>query len=222
MAHLLDRTDAQLSEIVREALNQQPSLRGTQIFVAVEREAVTLFGWVQERAQAQRAESVALGVDGIVAAAEELFIGPPAGMTDADIARQAAHALLRTARVGRVRVTVHDRVMTLSGDVDWEYESEAACRAVKDIARTEVIVNNVDIRSSGVVAALNAAIRGALPESTGAAPVAVTARGDSRGVITLSGVVGTAVDRSTVKQMCWDLAGVTGVVDHVVVDSSTS
>ncbi len=220
MAHLLERTDAQLTDLVRDHLASQPSLAGTQIFVAVERGAVTLFGWVQRRAQAQRAESVALGIDGIVAAAEELFVGPPAGMTDTDIARQAAHALRRTAKVERVRATVHHRVLTLSGEVDWQYESEAACRAVKDVSRAEVVVNDMNIRTASIVDTLNTALRTVLADSVARPPATVIAEADSRGVITISGSVDTERDRSMVTQLCWDLAGVTGVVDQVTVSSA--
>ena len=72
-------------------------------------------------------------VPGIVAVAQEMFIGRRPGMTDADIAAQAVQALRHTARVDGVRVTVHDQTLTLTGEVDWPYEREAACRAVNDI-----------------------------------------------------------------------------------------
>ncbi len=219
MAHILERTDARLVDLVRNELVGQQSLGGTQIFVAVDHGAATLFGWVQRRSQAQRAESAALRVDGIVAVAEELFIGPPAGMTDTDIAKQAAHALLRTARVEGVRATVRNRVMTLSGDVDWPYESDAACRAVKDIGRTEVIINEMNVRSPSMMAELNATLRTALSDAAGRQRNSVTADADSQGVITVAGTVGTEEDRSTVQQTCWAVAGVTEVVDHITVRS---
>ena len=220
MTHILERTDARLAELVRGRLASQPSLTGTQIFVAVDGGALTLFGWVQRQGQAQQAETIGQAVDGIVAVAEELFIGPPAGMTDADIAKQAANALLRTAKVERVRATVRNRVMTLSGDVDWPYESNAACRAVKDIARTEILINEMIVRAPLILAELNSSIAAAVADSGTPEQASVAVHADSRGVLTISGTVGTQSDHSTVLQLCWALPGVTGVVDRAVVQAA--
>jgi osmotically-inducible protein OsmY len=222
MTTTLERTDEKLAEVVRHDLTDAAALRGTRIFVAVDRGAATLYGWVERIAQAELAEKLALTVPGIVAVAQELFVGGLAGMADTDIARQAAHALRHTARVGNVRATVRNEVMTLSGDVDWQYEREAACRAVKDIGNVQIVVNAITVSSDRLIADLEGNVAAALSGYVAARDIVIGISVDGRGVITLDGSLPSAKARLSAEDLCWAVPGVTGVRNHLVISRSAA
>ncbi|MBB5398243.1 MULTISPECIES: BON domain-containing protein [Paraburkholderia] len=60
-----NRPDSELARDVRRALARTPNLHATAIHVQARRGIVTLTGWVPQRAQVQRAGSVARSVRGV-------------------------------------------------------------------------------------------------------------------------------------------------------------
>jgi hyperosmotically inducible protein len=60
-----NRPDSELARDVRRALARTPNLHSTSIHVQARRGIVTLTGWVPQRAQVQRASSVARSVRGV-------------------------------------------------------------------------------------------------------------------------------------------------------------
>ncbi len=68
--------------------------------------------------------------------------------SDADIARLAENVLHRARYVPKdsVKVTVESGGITLSGDVDWEYQRKAAADAVRDLGGTAGVGNQIAIR----------------------------------------------------------------------------
>lgn len=60
-----NRPDSELARDVRRALSRTPNLHSTSIHVQARRGIVTLTGWVPQRAQVQRAGSVARSVRGV-------------------------------------------------------------------------------------------------------------------------------------------------------------
>ncbi len=219
MTHTLQRSDAELADAVRADLRGLPSLAGTQIFVTVEQGAVTLYGRAAHHLQAQLAEKVVLGVPGVVAVAQEMFISTPSQSTDSDIARQAAQALSRRGDVpDTVKATVQSRVLTLSGEVTWQYQRSAACRAVKDIIGVNTLVNAMTVGTHLVARALAADIAAALTaQARDPQEIEISVSADSRGVVTVSGTVGSEGARLRAEEMCWAVPGVTDVGDRLVV-----
>ena len=60
-----NRPDSELARDVRRALSRTPNLHSTAIHVQARHGIVTLTGWVSQRAQVQRAGSVARSVRGV-------------------------------------------------------------------------------------------------------------------------------------------------------------
>ncbi|MET3806314.1 osmotically-inducible protein OsmY [Nakamurella sp. UYEF19] len=148
MRKTLQNTDDRLAETVLVALKAEPLLVGDRIFVTVDGGAATLYGRVHSDAEAELAEDISLGVEGIVAVAQSMFVSRRARGADSDIARTAAQGLRRAPDVpADVSATVRDRVLTLTGTVDSQYQRAAACRAVGDIEDAHVVVNAITIRS---------------------------------------------------------------------------
>jgi len=204
--------------MIRDELSGLPALAGSHIFVAVDDGTATLYGSALRSSQVQLAEQLTLSVPGIVSVAQEIFVGRPVGMTDADIAGQATRALRRTPHVDNIRVTVHDETLTLSGNVDWQYQREAACRAVRDIGSVQTVVNAITIRTDELMAELEFRIRADLAGYVSPAEVKVSASANSRGQITLTGAVATSAIRVRVLELAWAVPGVTAVDAELAIE----
>ncbi len=191
-------------------------MAGTQIFVTAGEGAVTLFGRVHYPAQAEMAEKVALCVEGIVAVAEELIVSNPKLLTESDIARLAARALQLAPHVpGTIRAIVRGHTLTLSGQVNWQYQRDAACRAVKDIDDVESIVDSVTVRARTLTAELTTDIASAVATMPPFEPSDIKVKANTLGALTLEGTAPTRAAQSRANSICWAVPGVTAVLDHL-------
>lgn len=149
------RSDQDIQAEISEQLLHIPSI-GTRVGVAVKSGAVTLSGEVQGLSDRLAAKRAAMRVSGVRAVADELRVtapGTPAA-NDIDIAAAAAQLLGSAVDVpaDTVRVDVHDHVVTLSGNVTWSYQREAAVRAVKYVNGVTAVTNTISLsRKVGVV-----------------------------------------------------------------------
>jgi hypothetical protein len=68
--------------------------------------------------------------------------------TDADIAAEASRALASDALVpaDRIQVTVSGGVITLQGEVTWEFEKRVAEGAVRGLVGVRGVVDNIRVR----------------------------------------------------------------------------
>ena len=124
------KTDAQVQQDVIAELKWEPSINAAQIGVEVKDGIVTLAGHVSSYAEKWDAERAAQRVSGVKALAVEMDVKLPGSSkrNDADIARSAKDVLQWTTYLpkDRVKVMVEKGWITLSGDVDWEYQRRAA------------------------------------------------------------------------------------------------
>ena len=72
------------------------------------------------------------------------------GTHDADIAETAGQLLGAAIDVPSetVKADVHDRVITLSGQVTWDYQRDAAVRAVMYITGVIAVANTITLRQA--------------------------------------------------------------------------
>jgi osmotically-inducible protein OsmY len=150
------RSDQDIQANVSEELLHISGI-GAHIGVAVKGGAVTLSGEVGSLPVRLAAKLAATRVAGVRAVADELEVkaaGSPAA-NDFDIARAAVDVLGSAVDVPHdtVRVDVRDRVVTLSGKVTWDYQREAAIRAVKHINGVTAVANTISLRRESVPAA---------------------------------------------------------------------
>jgi osmotically-inducible protein OsmY len=93
-------------------------------------------------------------VRGVRAIATAIEVRCPSDKKTADdeIARRALDILAWDATVPRnaVKITVHDGRVTLSGDVNWQFEWRAAEDQVRKLTGVNAIINNIRIRPSVV------------------------------------------------------------------------
>lgn len=214
------KTDLQLQRDVAEELRWDPSINEKEIAIAAKDGVVTLRGTVSSYAEKFAAELAAERVTGVRAVAEELTVQLPGQHVrdDTDIAHAAVNALNWDVQVPNdaITVTVEQGWVTLRGDVDWQYQKQAAEAAVRhligvkgvsDFIRLNPVVSSFDVRNK---------IESALKRSAEVEADRITVE-TSEGKITLKGNVRSWSERRDAERAAWQAPGVREVDDRLVV-----
>jgi osmotically-inducible protein OsmY len=213
-------TDRQLQDNVKAALDWEPSIDVADIGVTVDDGVATLRGDIKSYSEKKTAERIALGVYGVKAVANDLVVRLRRGFerTDTEIAAAAAHALQWNSLVPRdkVTVTVGNGWVTLRGEVDWNYQKDAAAQAIRDQLGVVGVINDVAVKPRVRIADVESKIESALKRSA-----EVDARrihvGASDGKVILSGNVRSWFEREEARRAAWAAPGVREVEDHIAV-----
>lgn len=212
------KTDAQIQSDVTAELMWDPSVIAANVGVAVHDGIVTLSGTVDTYAQKHAVERAARRVAGIRGIAEDLEVRLTTGhkRTDTEIAQAALHALRWHSLVpdDRVRVQVEDGWITLSGEVDWGYQSASAEQCVRPLIGVCGVTNEIRIKQHVSAQNLRADIAAALSRHADreAKHIAIDVDG---GVVTLTGTVGTLAEHEAALGTAATARGVTRVIDHI-------
>jgi osmotically-inducible protein OsmY len=137
-------------------------------------------------------------------------------LSDPLVAHDVNAALHRAVGIpDTVRATVHDHRVVLSGWVAWSHEREAAGRAVGQLPGVRVVRNNLVLRPTSPAPELRTALRAALLRGAEREGKAITVTRDAAGGVRLEGVVHSTAERRLAEAVCWDTPGVTGVANHL-------
>ena len=213
-------TDMDLKRHVESALEWEPSVDAADIGVSVDAGVVTLRGDVGSYAARAAAERVMLRVYGVKAVANELTVRLLTGFerNDTDIAQAAVTALSWNAVIpqNRVTVTVSNGWLTLNGTLDWQYQKEAAARAVRDLVGVKGVTNSITVKPHVQPGDVQAKIEAAFKRSAeiDARRVSVSAQ---NGKVVLSGNVRSWAERQEAERAAWAAPGVTQVDDRLLV-----
>lgn len=214
------KTDTQLQSDVIAELKWDPSINATKIGVEVQDGIVTLSGHVGRYSEKWAAERAAQKVTGVKALAIEVDVNLPetSNRTDADIARTAENVLQSTTNWPKdsVKVIVESGWITLSGELDYEYQRQVASGAVRHLMGVRGVSNQTILKQNptpnsikdDIVAAIK---RRALIDSE---EIMVTVNG---GKVTLTGVVQSWSEHDMVNDSVWNTLGVTDVKDNISV-----
>lgn len=214
------KTDAQLQQDVIAELAWEPSVDAAQIGVEVNDGIVTLAGHVSSYAEKWDAERAAQRVSGVRALAVEMDVALPvfSKRTDGDIARSAENVLQWMANLPKdcVKVMVEGGWITLTGEVDWDYQRQAAARAVRYLMGVTGVSDQIAIKPNVSLSAVKSDIEAALKRraTADAQNISVEVRGND---VTLSGTVHSWSERELAKHSAWGTPGVRNVVDNITV-----
>jgi osmotically-inducible protein OsmY len=215
------KTDSQLQHDVMEELNWEPSVHSARIGVEVKDGIVTLAGQVDSYAEKLSAERAAQRVAGVKATTTELQVQLPgqSRRSDSDIAVSVQNALewAFSLAVGRrIHVMVENGCVTLSGDVDWQFQRQAAVDTVRPMTGVTGIDNQIRIKPSPSAMLVRADIEAALKRSaiTDPGKISIVIQGSE---VMLSGPVHSWAERETATNSAWNTPGVTKVVDMMTV-----
>jgi len=212
------KTDSQLQQDVMSELKWEPAVQATQIGVEVKNGVVTLAGEVSSFGEKWNAEQAAQRVNGVQALAVELTVKLPdfGKRTDADIARSAEAALGWTSSIPAktVKVMVEGGWLTLSGDVEWQYQRQDAFDNVRYILGVTGVSNQIGIKPMLSATVVKSDIEAAIKRR--AAADAKTISVDVKGAdVTLTGTVHSWAERELARRSAWSSLGVKNVVDKM-------
>lgn len=205
--------DTEIKAAVVRELAWLPSVDSTRIGVTVSGGAVTLSGEVDTYPEKVLAGKAAQRVHGVLGLALELTVHHGwAAANDSDIARESAEALMRTIDVpGSVQVTVANHVVTLSGEVQWQFQREAAIRTVQYLKGVVLVQDTITLRATVAPLDLKDAIRDALVRNAQLESEHIFVTAHAGGEVTLTGKVGSWAESRQVEHACWAAPGVTNV-----------
>jgi len=215
-------TDAQLQQDIMNELKWDPSVKAA-IRVDVKDGVVTLSGDVDSYSKRSAAVRAAARVFGVKAVAEEIQVRLPGSLKrpDESIARAASNALEWDVRVphDRVKAQVQNGLVTLSGEVDWWYQKNAAETAVRNLVGVVSVSNGIAIKpeSKQLDEDVKDNIESAFQRNAvlDARRITIETRG---GKVILRGSVHSWLEREQVQWAAWAAPGVTEVESHITIN----
>jgi len=214
-------SDKDLQQDVLDELDWDPEVAVTDVGVEVDDGVVTLTGTVDSYAKKAAAERAALRVGGVRAVANDIQVKLPGtwSRTDTDIAKAVADALEwnSSVPVEAIDVKVENGRVTLRGEVDWNFERQAAENAARRVTGVKSVVNMITIKSRQVSPEqIRTSIERALVRSAQVDADHIRVRVDG-GHVTLSGTVHAAVEKREAENAAWRAPGVTSVTNEIQV-----
>jgi osmotically-inducible protein OsmY len=211
--------DKALRQDVISELDFDPSFDAETIGVAVEGGVVTLTGHVSSYAEKIAAERATQRVKGVRAIAQEIVVRYPEDKKTADdqIAERAVSIMTWDARIPAedVMVKVQQGWVTLSGEVHWHFQREAAESSVRRLSGVVGVTNEIRVRPNTRPEDVRSRIVDALERNAEleADSINVLVQGDK---VTLEGKVKAWYEREVAERAAWSVPGVAVVEDHLI------
>jgi len=176
-------------------------------------------GHVENYWEKSAAEKAARRVKNVNAIAEELEVRLPSSVKhgDEEIATSALSRLKWDASVPKdaVKVEVEKGFVTLTGEVDWHYQQDAAADDVRGLWGVVGVYNQITIKPKPNTSKIKEDILLALDRSWfDPATISVTAQG---GKLTLNGKVETWYERDEATATAWAAPGTTSVENNLAI-----
>jgi len=214
----MSKTDIQLKKDIEEELRWDPKVNSAQIGVTVENGAVSLLGAVDTYAEKWAAEDATKRVGGVRTVAQDLTVKIQSEHKhdDSEIAEAVQSALQWNVYVPTtVTAKVQHGAVTLAGKVAWNYQRDAAERAVRYLTGVIAVYNSIMLKQNrtsveqvkeGVLAALQR------QATTDAKSIHIETSG---GKVTLTGHASSWQSIEDAANAAWAAPGVTEVIDQV-------
>jgi osmotically-inducible protein OsmY len=213
------KSDSQLKQDVEDELFWDPSINAARISVTVLGGAVTLRGSVDTFAQKCAAEHATKRVGGVRSVAQELAV-------DLLSRHQRSDGLLALAAQGalewdvvvpdQVTATVHEGAITLAGHVTWNFQREAAKRAVHRLAGVVAVRDEITLDAQPG-AQVRQKFLAAMERQSNQDPSAIRL-GNCAGRVTLSGRATSWQAIEDAEGAAWSTGGVSELIDEIELD----
>lgn len=216
------KNDSDLQHDVLEELEWDPSIDSSQIGVTAKDGVITLSGSVPRYTEKMTAEELTKSIVGVRAVANDIEVRLPGTgeRNDTDIASAAVNALAWNTVVPeeRIKITVRNGWITLEGDVDWQYERDAARRAVAYLIGVKGVTNQIVIKEKPKPQEIQTKIEAAFRRHAEADAQHI--RVDARdGAVVLKGKVSSWFERSEAERVAFASPGVTAVDNELTIGS---
>ena len=212
--------DKNLQQAVLDQLNWEPSVNAADIGVTAKSGVVTLMGHVESYPEKAAAERAARRVKCVKAVAEELEVRLPFSFKrgDEEIAAAAISRLKGNWSVptDAIKVKVEMGWVTLTGEVEWHYQQEAAADDIRNLRGVTGISNEVSIKPRANARDIKDSIMMALHRSW-FDPKTITVEVDG-GKVNLTGTVHNWNEREVAASTAWAAPGATIVSNHITIN----
>jgi osmotically-inducible protein OsmY len=210
----------ELQKRILAALDWDPSIDASEIGVAVRDGVVTLTGTVPSYTDLLAAERSAKRIAGVKGVACDLQVRLPGDRkrSDTDLAQAAIKSLEWNGQVPHqnIQVRVADAWVTLEGRVDWQFQREAAERAVRYLQGVRGVTNSIALVPRASPGDLKNRIEAALKRHAEleARKISVSTRDGS---VVLEGSVHSWAEREEAEAAVWASPGIRTVEDRLKV-----
>jgi len=215
------KADNDIQKDVMAQLNWEPFLNASEIGVAVKNGVVTLSGIVDTYSKKMMAEKAAKKVRGVKAVALDIQVGvsPIFKKTDSEIAETVLNALrLHTAvQEDRIKIKVENGIVTLEGDVEWEYQRKAAKSAIENLPGVRDVLSYITVKPRVAASDLEQKISAAFHRSASidAEKVSVETIGSK---VILKGTVRSMAEKDDAEDAVWAAPGVITVENKLYIE----
>jgi osmotically-inducible protein OsmY len=213
----LIKTDNQLKQDIETELRWDPKVNASQIGVSVDKGVVSLLGAVDTYAEKWAAEHATKRVSGVRTVAQDLTVKLQAHHkhSDSEIATAVQSALGWNVLVpATVTTRIHQGAVTLEGAVAWNFQRNAAERAVRYLTGVVSVYNAITLKPKVSAAVVRENVQAALFRQATADANSIQVD-TSGGKVTLTGHASSWQSIEDAANAAWAAPGVTDVVEQV-------
>lgn len=215
------QTDGEIKDAVEDELEWRPEIEPANIGVSVSGGVVMLSGEVGSYTEKVAANEAAARVTGVVAVVDDIVTKASQAYAhgDVDIARHVRERLSELPKVApsSIQISVHDGIVELHGEVEWNYQREAAHHAIERVAGVRGVLNELRLTKRASATDAKERIQNALLRDAAIDAGAITVRVDHNDV-TLTGIVRSAYEKKRAADAAWASPHVAAVHNHLTVE----
>lgn len=215
--------DLHLLDAVKSELARTADLNAKHIDIAVDKGVVSLTGEVSSLAEVTSATNAALRVRGATAIVNDISVQIPSEVTQRDreiaVALQAAIAWSSAIPVNAVKATVSAGRVTLTGEVEWNFQREEPEHIADRLVGVRAVDNQIHLPHRPTVEEAAKHIKDALVRSAMVEAEGIQVHIDG-GVVTLNGEVRSAAAKVDATRAAWSSPYVTDVHNRLIVQAT--
>jgi osmotically-inducible protein OsmY len=216
------KNNSDLQKDVQDAIRWEPLLHAAEIGVIAKDGIVTLTGTVDSYSKKAEAEEAAKNVAGVKAVVEKIdikYTNENGKKDDNEIAIEVLNALRWNFQVPseKLKVKVEKGWITLEGELEWNYQREAAGEAVKNLLGVTGVANLIKLTQTPSEVAEKADIESALKRNWSIYDHDITVKVMGHKA-TLTGSVDSLYQRDEAGRIALNAPGIWTVENDLVVE----